>query len=81
MVVPYSELIRAVEDWMDVQGRCRRSSAQFAESKDEFLLELIGEIILFAEEYNASLADYPVVKRISIRAYDLAFVQEAHAYW
>lgn len=33
------------------------AAAQFAESVDEFLLEVVGEVVLGAEEDDASLGD------------------------
>lgn len=46
-----------IEHGVDVQCRCRGLAGQLAQSLDELFLELVGEIVLCAEEDDASLAD------------------------
>jgi hypothetical protein len=61
-IVADAELVGAVEDRVDVQGGCGWSSAELAETEDEFLLELVGQVVLFAEEDDSSLADWKMVE-------------------
>lgn len=46
-----------VEDRVDVQARRGGTAREPAEAQDEFLLELVGQAVLGAEEDDASLGD------------------------
>lgn len=53
-----TELTLRVEDGVDMQARRLRPASEFAESENQFLLQIIGEIVLRTEEDNTSLGDY-----------------------
>lgn len=38
-----------------MQARCGRPSSQLAKSEDEFLLEVVGEVVLGTEENDTTL--------------------------
>lgn len=57
LVVADAELRCVVEDGVDVDGGGCWSAGEFAQAKDELLLELVREAVLFAEEDYAALAD------------------------
>lgn len=44
-----------VQDRVDMQARCGRSSSQLAKSEDKFLLEVVGEVVLGTEENDTTL--------------------------
>lgn len=46
-----------VEERVDVKTRGGGAAAELAEFEDEFLLEVVGEVVLSAEEDDASLGD------------------------
>lgn len=45
----------SIHDWMDMQLRAGWFSRELAESLDQFLLEVIVQAVLRAEEDNAAL--------------------------
>ena len=53
-----AELVGAVEQWMDVQCRVRWFATEFAETLGKHFLEVVGEVVLCSEKYNAALRDY-----------------------
>lgn len=57
LVVPDAELGRRVEHRVDVQRRARRLAREQAEPLYERLLQLVGEVVLRAEEDHAALGD------------------------
>lgn len=52
-----SELTGPVEDRVDMQCRRGRFPCQLAQALDELLLQVVGQVVLFAEEDHAALAD------------------------
>lgn len=52
-----AELVGVVEDGVDVQGGVGGFAGLLAESVDELLLEVVGEVVLGAEEDDAALGD------------------------
>lgn len=52
-----AEFSGPVEHGVNVQCRCRGLTGQLAQALYKFLLELVGEVVLCAEEDDASLAD------------------------
>lgn len=46
-----------VEERVDVKTRGCGAAAEFTEFVDEFLLEVVGEVVLGAEEDDTSLGD------------------------
>ncbi len=52
-----AQLALRVEDGVDVQARRRRPARQLAQPEDERLLQLIGQVVLGAEEDDAALRD------------------------
>ena len=57
LVVSGAAAAGAVVNWVNVESRGRRLSAQLSKALDEFFLEVIGDVVLFAEENDASLRD------------------------
>lgn len=57
IVVTVTEFACTVQDRVDVQGGRRGLAAQFPEALNEYLLQVVGQVVLLSEEYNASLAD------------------------
>lgn len=47
-----------VEEGVNVQGRCAGAARQLAQAQDELLLEVVGEVVLGAEEDDAALRDW-----------------------
>lgn len=58
LVVRDAELVVAIEHRVDMQRRRSWTSTEFAQPEDELLLQVIAEIVLFAKEHHAALADY-----------------------
>lgn len=56
--VAAAELALRIEKGMNVQTGRLRSSSQLAESEDQFLLQIIGEVILCSEEDDSPLRDF-----------------------
>lgn len=56
--VAAAQLALGVEDRVDMQLRRLRLAAELAETLNELLLEIVGEVVLLAEEDNATLGDY-----------------------
>ena len=54
-VIAYAELGCAVQHWVNVQARRRRFAAELAKPMHQLLLQLIREIVLRAEEHDATL--------------------------
>jgi len=52
-----------VEDGVDVQGRRRRLASQLPETVDQLLLEVVGQVVLFAEEDDVALRDCDALAR------------------
>lgn len=50
-------LAAGVADGVDVKARSRGLAGELAQSVDEFLLEVVGELVLLAEEDNTALGD------------------------
>lgn len=44
-------------DWMDVKLRCRWLSREFTQTLDEFLLDVVVNLVLLAEEYHSTLSN------------------------
>jgi hypothetical protein len=53
-----AELALRVEDGVDVEGVCGGAACELAETADELLLQLVGEVVLGAEEDDAALRDW-----------------------
>ena len=58
LVVLAAVLARRVADGVDVQARRGGFAGQLAEAVDEFLLEVICQVVLGAEEDDAALGDF-----------------------
>lgn len=63
-VVAAAVLTRRVADGVDVQARGGGLAGELAEALDEFLLEVVGEVVLLAEEDDAALGDWGVLVRV-----------------
>lgn len=50
-----AKLSFVVQNRVNVQARCSRTSGQPAKTKNQLLLELVGEVILGAEEDDTTL--------------------------
>lgn len=61
LLVVTAQLTRVVEDGVDVESRCLWTTRQFSEAQYEFLLEVIREAVLGAEEDHPALGDYDLV--------------------
>lgn len=57
LVVLAAELAAGIADGVDVQARGRRLARQLAEAVDELLLQVVGQVVLGAEEDDAALGD------------------------
>jgi hypothetical protein len=55
LIVTPAQPASAVVNWVDVQLRSARFARQFTETLGKLLLKVVIEIVLFAEEYYASL--------------------------
>ena len=62
-----AEFSLGVQDRMNMQLGGLRLSGQFAESLNEFLLEIVGEVVLLPEEYHTPLRDWHVSELSFIR--------------
>ena len=56
-----------VQDRMNMQLRGLRLSSQFTKPLDEFLLEIVREVVLLPEEYHTPLRDWHVSELSFIR--------------
>lgn len=56
--VAAAEFALRIEKRMNVQTGRLRSSSQLAESEDQFLLQIVGEVILCSEEDDSPLRDF-----------------------
>lgn len=63
-VVATAVLARRVADGVDVEARGGGLAGELAEALDEFLLEVVGEVVLLAEEDDAALGDWGVLVRV-----------------
>lgn len=57
LCVSYAKFAGVVQNGMYVQSGCGRFAAQFAQTLDELLLYIIGQVVLLAEEHDATLAN------------------------
>jgi len=55
--VASAELPLRVEDRVDVEARGRRAARELAEAEDELLLQVVGQVVLGAEEDDPALGD------------------------
>lgn len=53
-----SELAFRVKERVDMEARRLRSPGEFAEAEDQLFLEVVGEVVLCAEEDDATLGDF-----------------------
>lgn len=56
-VIANAEFGGVVEDGVDVEGRIGGFTAKLAETMDEVFLEVVGQVVLGAEEDDAALGD------------------------
>lgn len=60
-IVVATQFSGVIEDRVDVKPGGLRAPCQLSEAQDQFLLEVIGESVLSAEEDHATLRDYRFV--------------------
>lgn len=58
LVVLAAAVARGVDDGVDVQARRRRLARQLAEPLHELLLQVVGDVVLLAEEDHAAARDW-----------------------
>ena len=62
LVVAATETSPSVDDGMDMQFRCLRLAGELAQTLHKLLLEVVGDVVLFAEEDYTALRDYHPVR-------------------
>ena len=62
-----TEFSLRVQNGMNVESRGLGLAGQFTKSLNEFLLDIVREIVLFPEEYDTTLRDWFVSAHVLIR--------------
>lgn len=76
-----AELTGVVEDGVDVEAGRPGPPCQFSQAQDELLLEVVGELVLGAEEDDATLGDCSDDGNVSLCGGDMYFMAYVCAYW